>query len=166
MTFSIQDMVKLGLKRNVNELLEHGPGLLKLNIGAGNTKIDDCINVDYPEYDADNGRIPYPDVTVSLIHAYHFLEHVKEPIKVLEDFERVLCKGGIVNIVVPYYSSNLQAQDLTHVHAFSEETFPALLRQGLWYGKGARAWKFEINANFIFGIVERNLCLFVQLVKV
>lgn len=91
---------------------------------------------------------------------------LKSQSKSLRILSVVLCKGGIVNIVVPYYSSNLQAQDLTHVHAFSEETFPALLRQGLWYGKGARAWRFEINANFIFGIVERNLCLFVQLVKI
>lgn len=163
--FSIQDMVKLGLKRDVNELLEHGPGMLELNIGAGETTIAGAINVDHPEYDADNGRLPYPNASVSLIHAYHFLEHVKEPIKVLEDFERVLCLGGVINIVVPYYSSNLQAQDLTHVHAFSEETFPALLRQGKWYSKGAREWKLQVHANFIFGVAERNLCLFTQLVK-
>lgn len=164
--FSIQDFVKLGLKRDVNELVENGPGSIILNIGAGNTTVEGATNVDYPAYDADNGVLFFTDESVDGIHAYHFLEHVERPIDVLMDFERVCRKGAFVNIVVPYYSSNLQAQDLTHRHFFSEETFPALFRQKIWYEKGARDWKFEINANFIFGVVERNLCLFTQLVKI
>jgi ubiquinone/menaquinone biosynthesis C-methylase UbiE len=164
--FSIQDFVKLGLKRNINELVEHGCGSLVLNIGAGKAPIEGTVAIDYPEWDAETMPLNFEDGSVAGIHAYHFLEHVSKPTDVLREFERVLQKGGYINIVVPYYNSNLQAQDLTHVSAFSEETFPALLRQGAWYSKGWQPWDLQINANFIFGVAERNLCLFTQLVKI
>ena len=163
MTFNIQDFVRLGLKREVPELIQKDG--MALNLGSGSFIVDGAIPLDLPEWDADVEQIPYDKESISTIHAYHFLEHLKNPVRMIVEIERVLVKGGVANIVVPYYTSNLMAQDLDHKHAFSEETFPALFRQKKWYGKNARDWELQVHANFIFGIVERNLCLFTQLVK-
>ena len=86
-----------------------------LSIGA----IHGTIGLDLPEWNADTDPIPYPDGSIAVIHAYHFLEHLKDPVKMLADCQRVLRPGGLMNIVVPYYTSQMMAHDLTHKHAFA-----------------------------------------------
>lgn len=168
MSFSIQEFIKLGVCRDINQLVEEGPAGIELNLGAGKKMIPGAHPIDLPEWNADTMPIPAAPDTVSGIWMIHMLEHVQHPIGLLKDCQRVLERGGFVNIVVPYYNSNMNAQELDHKSSFSEETFPALFRQKEYYGKNLEGfeWEFEINFNLIIGVHERNMCLYVQLIKV
>ena len=100
--------------------------------------------------------LPFESNSIDGIFVFHFLEHVKDVPKVLLDFQRVLKVGGIVNIVVPYYTSQMQAQDLDHKNQFCEETWRVLFRNP-YYDKNAVEWQFKVNTNIIIGVCERNL---------
>ena len=161
---TIEEFFRLGMDRSIASPVDMIPGTV-LNIGAGNKLIPGTIPLDYPDWDADKDPIPYPDGSVAGIHAYHFLEHCKEPVKVLQEMQRVLVKQGIVNIIVPYYTSQMAAHDLDHKHQFCEETWRVLFRNP-YYDKNQISWEFEVTTNIIIGTVERNLCLMTQLAKV
>jgi len=160
------DLFELGMARNIKEVVpfNYREGSVNLNVGCGNKEIPNTIGIDYPEWDADKDPLPYEDDSVDVIFAFHFLEHCKHPIKVLQDFQRVLKIGGVVNIVVPYYTSQMQAHDLDHKHTFCEETWRNLFSNE-FYDKNRVSWHFEIGTNVIIGIVERNLALVTQLIK-
>jgi predicted SAM-dependent methyltransferase len=160
---TVQQLFSLGMKREVNDLVFMPDGI-QLNLGSGNHVIAGATSLDYPEWDADTMDIPFTADTVSGIHCYHFLEHCKEPVRVLQEMQRVLIPGGVVNIVVPYYTSQMMAHDLDHKHAFCEETWRNLFKNK-FYDKNKIEWKFKINFNMIIGVVERNLCLMTQLIK-
>ena len=139
---------------------------VKLNLGCGNKTIHGTIGLDLPEWNADTDPIPYPDGSIAVIHAYHFLEHLKDPVKMLADCQRVLRPGGLMNIVVPYYTSQMMAHDLTHKHAFCEDTWKITFRNPYYRQAGSpEEWKLEERLNVIIGIVERNLCLMTQLIR-
>lgn len=160
---NIQEIIKYGLDRDIEEPAEFPNGML-LNVGAGNKVIPNLISIDYPEWDADTDSIPYPADYFAGIHCYHFLEHVRHPIKVLQEFQRVLIPGGIVNILVPYYTSQMQHHDLDHKNFFCEETWRVLFGNP-YYDKNKIVWELKVHFNLIVGIVERNLSLFTQLIK-
>jgi len=163
---TIQDLFAAGMKREIPELLTDIPNSKypSINLGAGNSHIEGVESLDYPEWDADKDQLPFEDESVSFIHAYHFFEHCSEPVKVLQECQRVLVGGGVIQIVVPYYTSQMAAHDLDHKHVFCEETWKNLFSTE-YYDKNKIEWEFRIHANFIMGIVERNIALFTQLQK-
>lgn len=167
MAFSIQDFIKLGMMRDVHKLVEEPEDGLILNLGPGEKEIPGTIPLEYPEWNADTMPIPFSDNSVDGIHAYHFFEHIKYPIEFTKEVQRVLKPGGFINIVVPYYNSNLYNRELDHKHSFTEMTFPALFRQKRRYSKNVEGfiWKLYINFNLIIGVEEPNMALYVQLVK-
>lgn len=160
---TLNEMFRIGMDRTIPELLPMPPGKI-LNVGAGNKKISGTIPVDYPAWNADSAPLPFEDDSVSGIHTYHFLEHCAKPVSVLLEFQRVLIDGGVVNLVVPYYNSQMQFQDLDHKCSFNEESFRVLFRNR-YYDKNRIEWKLQVNTCIIIGLVARNLCLLAQLVK-
>jgi len=160
--FGIRDLFELGMKRDIGEL--NAPHGVQINLGGGNSVMPNVTNLDFPEWDADESPIPYSDATIDVIHAYHFFEHVKYPIAVLFECQRVLKYGGSLNIVVPYYNSNMQSDNLEHYHAFNENTWRRTFEKG-YYDKKEIKWEFDINVNVIIGIEERCLALMTQLVR-
>ena len=164
---TIQELFELGMKRRIPKVYmpNRAPfSLIQINVGAGFTEIEGARNLDLPEWDADIDAIPYDNGTVDVIHAYHFLEHVRDPVRMLQEFQRVLAPGGVINIVVPYYTSQMAAHDLDHKHVFCEETWKNLFNNE-YYNKNRINWELKISLNIIIGIVERNLCLMTQLYK-
>jgi len=104
--------------------------MLKLNLACGNRKLEGYIGVDIiktPEVDVvwDLNEYPYPweDGEVDEITCHHFVEHVEDIIKFMDECYRILKVGGKFEIVAPYYSSVRAWQDPTHVRAISEYTF-------------------------------------------
>jgi ubiquinone/menaquinone biosynthesis C-methylase UbiE len=161
---TIQELFKIGMKRDIPLLMEDAKGGIILNLGAGNQSIDGATAFDWPDWDAEHGFIPCPDNSVSQIHAYHFFEHLRDPRIILAECQRVLKKSGHINIVVPYYKSNMAFQDLDHKSFFTEDTWKNLFSKE-YYSKGKIDWEFKIGLNIIIGINERNLCLMTQLIK-
>lgn len=161
--FAFQDFFALGMKRFLPALLPMPSGTI-INMGPGFAPIPGTIGHDLPAYDAENNDLPYMPGAVAGIHCYHFLEHLSNPVRVLRDMQRVLMPGGVANIVVPYYSANIASTDLDHKKYFSEKTFPNLFNN-TGYAKNHDGWKFTVHFSLIAAIVERNLCLFVQLVR-
>jgi SAM-dependent methyltransferase len=165
-----QALFYLGMERELLNLATPslppvlGGPMRRLNLGAGSKVIPGTEPLDLPEWDADKMTLPVRDESVSEIYALHFLEHVKDPIKVLRECQRVLYPGGVLNIVVPYYNASIAAMDLDHKHAFNEDTWKTLF-SNQYYDKNSVGWKFRVHFNLIAGIVERNLALFTQLVR-
>jgi SAM-dependent methyltransferase len=165
-----QKLFQYGMDRVLPDLYvaplppQRGGPMVTLNVGAGIKNIPGAYPLDLPDWNADTMPIPQGDDTVQAIHAYHFLEHLKDPIAMLREFQRVLYVGGVANIVVPYYSASIAAMDLDHKHAFNEDTWKTLFTNP-YYTKNSTGWKLRVHFNLIAGIVERNLCLFTQLVK-
>lgn len=165
MSLTIQDLFRNGMSREIPELA-HPPVGYGYDLGAsGEKKIAGCTALGLPDWSFPEQPIPAPPDSVADIHAYHFLEHLTgdDAIKLLREVERVLVPGGVMNICVPYYSSSMQAQDLTHKSVWCETTFQTLFDNK--YYDPAGQWKLRVHTQFIMGIVERNLALFVQLVK-
>lgn len=161
-----QAMFYLGMDRKMANMWRAPTDLFGavLNLGSGAKIIPNAIPLDYPQWDADHDPIPVDTESCSVIHAYHFLEHVEDPVLVLQECQRVLRPGGVINIVVPYYNAQIAAHDLDHKHQFCEETWRVLLGNP-YYDKNKITWKLRVHFNMICGIVERNLCLMTQLVK-
>jgi len=159
-----QTFFKLGMKRDVPPVLNMPEQGLVLNLGAGYSPIYGAVSIDWPEWDADSDPLPYDDETVDGIHAYHFLEHLADPKRVLREMQRVLKVGGIAQIVVPYYSSPIAHHDLDHKSWFTEDTWRNTFTD-VAYAKGHKGWRWHIGFNVIAGIAERNLCLMTQLIK-
>lgn len=159
---NIQQLFRLGMKRDIPELLEFSG--LSFDIGASGVAVaSGAIPLGLPEWDFPHDPIPAHDGTVATIHAYHFLEHLNGHvvIKFLREAERVMIPGAsVLNFCIPYYNSNQQAQDLTHESAWCEDTFKNLFHNS-WYDRGE--WKLRVHAIMIMGIVERNLSLIGQL---
>lgn len=51
--------------------------------------------------------------------AQDVIEHVKEPIRVFEEFHRIARRGALVQLRTPHFSSVLAYGDPTHRHYFS-----------------------------------------------
>lgn len=156
------DLFNTGMARTYNDIIPDVEGVV-LNLGAGKKLIPGSIPIDLPLWNAETDEIPYDSNSVDMIHCYHFLEHISNVVFVIREIRRVLKPGAHVNIVVPYYNSSLQYQDLDHKHAFTENTFKTLFDSS-YYIKG-KVGSMVIATNFIMGDCEKNLSLIIQLVK-
>ncbi len=157
---NIQEIFARGMKRLVPELLDNG--VAQLELGPGNSPTPKCKYLGLPEWNADSQIMPYHAEVFDVIHAYHFLEHCKNPMFVLLECQRVLKKGGHINIVVPHCKSELAFEDITHVQYFHEKTIPQMIHNK---GYGRKNLNFRVHANFLMAVDFRNLSIFTQLIK-
>lgn len=123
-----------------------------------------------PEWDANKDPLPYHDGTVKEIWSTHFFEHVENIFFCLAECQRVLCRGGVLNIVVPYGTSHMAVQDLGHRHYFNEDTWKHAFANPYYdtseqLVKEVVTWKFRVALNVIMGVKGENLALITQLVK-
>ncbi len=164
---SFHDMFDLGLDRMLPKLISNPPSNIMLNLGGGNKEIEGTVNLQLPEWNADVDQIPYPDNSVGEIHAYHFLEHVKNLEFLMSECSRVMVSGGVMNIAVPYYKSQLAFSDYNHVRFFAEKTFPKMIvNKDNYYKNIFSEIKFKIHFQVIAGLQEDSMMLFVQLIKI
>lgn len=80
---------------------------IKVDLGCGEDKPDGYLGIDIRETEATDivsnleHGIPLPDNSVDKIRAHHFLEHISDPIYIMEEIWRVLRDGGILVFEVP-----------------------------------------------------------------
>ena len=113
---------------------------------------------------ASSTRRYYVLALLTIIYALHFLEHVKDPIALLRECQRVLVLGGHLNIVVPHWDTQLAHSDLDHKTYWDEETWSRIFNNK-YYAKDHDGWRFRIGTNVLMGIDARNLLIITQLIK-
>lgn len=110
-----------------------------LNFGCGDSFLEGFVNADLHAKRVDKrfdfNKFPYPfkDNHFDQVFSKHVLEHLNEPIKVIEELWRITKPLGTVKIIVPHYSS---AGAFTPLH----KTF--------W---GANAIAFAMNSTGVYG---------------
>ncbi len=103
---------------------------LILDLGCGKKKRVGTIGVDFSDrHDADVihdlNNFPYPFSSSSVDHIYldNVLEHLDNPLHVMEEIHRILKPYSTVKVIVPYFRSAYAFHDPTHKHFFTVESF-------------------------------------------
>jgi SAM-dependent methyltransferase len=95
---------------------------MKINIGAGGTKLDGYVTIDYdalenPDHvlNVETDTLPFDDNSVDTVVAHHILEHLGEGyFHCLQEIYRVCEHGAIVDIRVPHHRHDHFHDDPTH----------------------------------------------------
>lgn len=121
---------------------------VKLEIGSGpdeSRTSQGYIGIDILDrgqpiiWDIEQG-LPFPNSSISEIFCKHVLEHLEDPLGLLNEFHRVLNKDGFAHIIVPHID-HPAAFEFTHTHFFREETFKYLARGELMDLYGTKPWQ-------------------------
>ena len=95
---------------------------MKINLGAGGTKLDGFVILDYdplenPDYivDLEKDILPFEDNTVEVVVAHHILEHLGPGyFHCLKEIYRVCKHGATIDIRVPHHRHDYFYDDPTH----------------------------------------------------
>jgi hypothetical protein len=101
-------------------------GLSAIDIGGGIDSPPGWISVDVHSamVNADlNEKWPFQDGSVGAIRAQDILEHLKNPVHVMNEAFRVLCHGGIFLIEVPSTDGRGAFQDPSHISFWNSNSF-------------------------------------------
>jgi ubiquinone/menaquinone biosynthesis C-methylase UbiE len=110
--------------------------MIKLNLGAGRTKMEGFINCDKaPEVNPDmivdmEERLPFDDNSVDYIYSAHCLEHIN-PVKfrfVLSEIARVACDGCILELRLPFDNMGCRV-NFDHYRTFNWSSFDQLCEE-------------------------------------
>jgi SAM-dependent methyltransferase len=101
-----------------------------LDLGCGNKRRPGTIGVDFserfqPDVIHDLNIFPYPFESKSIDKIYldNVLEHLDNPLRVMEELFRITKNGDEVIIIVPYFRSRWAAIDMTHKTLFTVDSF-------------------------------------------
>ncbi len=104
--------------------------MIKIDIGCGTSKKNGFIGVDILKLDNvdiqhDLNIIPYPfkDSAVDEIWMDQVLEHLNNPLEVVNELYRIAKNGAIITIGVPYFRSFYATIDPTHRNFFGINWF-------------------------------------------
>ena len=122
----------------------------KLNLGCGKDIKEGWVNVDiqYAE-DIDKSfnfdKFPYPflDDEFDFVLVDNVLEHLENPIKVMQELWRICKEGATIQIIVPYYNTYWNYGDISHKHFFNELTIKQIIGD-IDYNHNKQKEQFEI----------------------
>lgn len=127
---------------------------IKLDIACGQNKREGFKGVDIAPgkgvdfvHDLETYPWPFKDNSVEEAHVSHYIEHVGDLVKFMNELYRILIPGGQCTVIAPYYSSIRAWQDPTHVRAISEATFLYFNQQWL---KDNKLDHYNVTADFDF----------------
>jgi SAM-dependent methyltransferase len=96
-----------------------------LHLGCGNKPLPDFINIDYYNgAHADlianlENDLPFSSDAVDFIYSDNVFEHIRNLLGLVRECHRVLKKGGILAVKVPYFRSRYAFVDPTHCNFFT-----------------------------------------------
>lgn len=139
---------RTAVSRNALDTLMNSlkPGDLALSIGGGPMRVHEAlVNLNigpFPNVDivADAHSLPYSSGCVDAIHCEAVLEHVRTPVKVVEEMLRVLKPGGRVYACTPFlqnyhgYPNHFQNFTLTGHCALFEDRGFRIIESGVAVG--------------------------------
>jgi len=103
---------------------------LVLDLGCGNKKREGTIGVDFNamldgDVNHDLNKFPYPfeSDSVDKIYIDNCIEHLDNPLHVMEEIHRILKQGAEVKVIVPYFRSPSAFHDPTHKTFYTTESF-------------------------------------------
>lgn len=131
---------------------------MKIDIGCGDRKRPGYIGLDVANvpgvdvvYDLEKG-LPYHDNSVDEIFCSHFLEHVKDPMKLINEVYRILKPGGIFEVVVPHFS-NYNSYTFLHLTYYNVRNFDILdMSKCKLYHYG-----YNINFKILVKVIEFSM---------
>lgn len=120
-------------KDQIVEIIKTKKSPIKLNLACGPVIKNDCLNIDilyHPNVDLivdlEKYPLPFESSSIDEIYIEHFIEHVKDFYKFMDEVYRILKPQTHCFIVSPYYTSVRATQDCTHIRSISENTFAYL----------------------------------------
>lgn len=118
----------------------------QLNLGCGYDIRPAWVNLDVaalPGVDVvhDLDVLPYPfqDEKFDIVLARHVLEHVNDLIATMREIHRILRPGGMLQAIVPHFTSKDAFSDPTHRRTFSVNSF------AYFVGASHRAYYFDFG---------------------
>lgn len=114
----------------MNTIQVNNTPLKILDLGCGKKKRPGTIGVDYSDrHNADIihdlNLFPYPFESDSIDHVYldNVLEHLNQPMRVMEEVHRIAKLGATIKIMVPYFRSIWAFIDPTHKTFYTVDSF-------------------------------------------
>lgn len=103
---------------------------MRLDVG-GSVKKPDWITIDQNKdadliHDLDVFPYPLEPNSVEEMRMFHCLEHLREPLQVMEELYRIAKEGCIIHIKIPYWKLDHPIRNPAHRHAFPPEWFKNL----------------------------------------
>ena len=127
-----QDWIRRITKPERFDLRPSGPGRV-LDVGCGSAKFPGAVGLDISPnaqadivHDLDVFPYPFDDDSFDQVLMQDVLEHVADPITVIEELHRICRPGGRIHLRTPHFSSVLAYSDPTHLHYFSAEAIRTL----------------------------------------
>jgi SAM-dependent methyltransferase len=97
-----------------------------LDVGCGSSKYPGAVGLDISAdtdadvvHDLDERPFPFDDDSFDQILMQDVIEHVAEPVKLMEELHRIARPGARIQLRTPHFSSVLAYGDPTHKHYFS-----------------------------------------------
>jgi hypothetical protein len=166
---SLLELYEAGVDRPQQLFISPIPNRPMLNLGAGPKEIRGTVPMDADRgWFASDGLLGYDDQSVGAVVALNFLEHLNDDdfYLTMREVERIMMPGAPFNISVPHWSAEIAYEDQDHKRHFSEGSWHNLFRNDYYTGSVERGYKFRIATNMVMGVVQRNLCIFTQLIRV
>lgn len=114
----------------------------KLHLGCGKTILPDWINVDCVNspgvdlvFDLDKcstNPFPLPDNSIEVILASHLLEHIANPLPMMQELYRIAKPDAKATFYLPYGSSDDAFEDPTHVRPYFLNSFGYFSQPYYW----------------------------------
>jgi predicted SAM-dependent methyltransferase len=117
----------------------------KLNFGCGIDKREGYDNIDIEDFDFNEFPYMIANNIYDEILVRDVLEHMKYPIKTLEELHRICKPNGVIKIITPYYNSAGSFGSMEHYHHFNKNCF------AVW----DKDWKGNICSNKKFIVTVR-----------
>jgi len=110
-----------------------------LDVGCGlKGKIKGSVGIDKrsaPHVDVvhDLNKIPYPfdDNEFDRVEMSNIIEHLDNPLEVMNEIYRISMNGAVIRVITPHYSSHLSYGDMEHKHHIGYSAFLSLQETGL-----------------------------------
>lgn len=114
---------------------------MKLHLGCGRTILEGWVNLDWipapgvdavVDLDEPDLLLPWDPDTFEEFLASHLIEHIRDPLSLMQELHRVAKPGAKITFEVPYGSSDDAWEDPTHVRPYFLNSFSYFGQPNYW----------------------------------
>lgn len=101
-----------------------------LDLGGIGKNNQDITNVNLYEpcdviHDLNVFPYPFENISIDKLEIIHTLEHLKEPLKVMQEIYRICKQNAVIKVVVPTHTCD-ETEDPLHIQGFKDKWFRKL----------------------------------------